>query len=372
MMLSHYATSKAFERSLKAEFWLTGLSAFAALSAIVLTVYLVRLLGRAALGDLMEAGILPMMGFNYMRLLPVLLSLSLFLGLFISLTRQIQDHEAVIWSNAGLAPQAWIRPILQLALPVALVIALLSLVTLPWIAQKRAEFEQSQGAQRRAILLAPGSFTETAHSTNGNYQILFVEAIDEAGDKARKVFIADERNGQWGITLAATGVITEHPEGDRFLTLEQGRRYEHTPGTDTYRTLEFARYHTRLDPVAVDPFASGVRQMSTLKLIQDPNAAHLGELVWRIGYPLSALTLALLALPLSQFNPRGGRSFNILFAILVYATYNNLVGLNESLVAQGHLHPLLSLALLHGGALAVFYGLFIWRMTPLRRKAPAR
>ncbi|MBM4189971.1 MAG: LPS export ABC transporter permease LptF [Betaproteobacteria bacterium] len=367
-MLSHYATSKAFERSLKTEFWLTGLAAFAALSAIVLTIYLVRLLGHAALGNLLEAGILPMMGFNYMRLLPVLLSLALFLGLFISLTRQIQDHEAVIWANAGLAPQTWLRPILQLALPVTLVIALFSLVALPWLAQKRAEFEQTQGAQRRAILLAPGSFTETT-SASGGYQVLFIEALDNTGGEARKVFIADERNGQLGVTLATTGVITEHPEGSRFLTLEQGRRYEHRPGADAYRTLEFKRYHTRLDPVAADPLSQGVRQMSTLSLIQDPKAAHLGELVWRIGYPLSALTLALLALPLSQFNPRSGRSFNIMFAILVYATYNNLVGISESMVAQGRLHPLLSLILLHGGALAVFYGLFVWRMTPLRWRA---
>lgn len=367
-MLSHYATSKAFERSLKTEFWLTGLAAFAALSAIVLTVYLVRMLGHAALGNLMETGILPLVGFNYMRMLPVLLSLALFLGLFISLTRQIHDHEAVIWSNAGLAPQTWLRPILQLALPVTLVIALFSLVTLPWLAQKRAEFEQTQGAQRRAILLAPGSFTETANSESNGYQVLFIEAVDDTGGEARKVFIADERNEKLGVTLAATGTITEHPDGNRFLTLVQGQRYEYAPGDDAYRTLEFKRYHTRLDPVAVDPLSKGVRQMSTLSLIQNPNAVHLGELVWRIGYPLSALTLALLALPLSQFNPRSGRSFNIVFAILVYAIYNNLVGLSESMVAQGRLHPLLSLILLHGSALAIFYGLFVWRMAPLRRR----
>ncbi len=370
-MFSHYATSKAFERSLKTEFWLTGLAAFAALSAIVLTVYLVRLLGHAALGNLMEVGILPLLGFNYMRLLPVLLSLALFLGLFISLTRQIQDHEAVIWSNAGLAPQSWLRPILQLAVPVALVIALFSLVALPWLAQKRAEFEQGQGAQRRAILLAPGSFTESTSSASGGHQVLFIETVDDTGVEARKVFIADERNGQLGVTLAATGVITEGPEGERFLTLEQGRRYEHTPGADAYRKLEFKRYHTRLAPVEADPLSQGVRQMSTLSLIQSPDAVHLGELVWRIGYPLSALTLALLALPLSQFNPRSGRSFNILFAVLVYAAYNNLVGFGESLVAQGRLNPLLSLLLLHGGALTVFYGLFVWRMAPLRRRARA-
>lgn len=372
-MSRHYATYPAFKRHLTAEFWLTSAAALGALSAIVLTISVARLLGHAAVGALLDAGILPMLAFSYLRMLPVLLSLSVFLGIFISLTRQIHDHENIVWSNAGLAPTAWLRPILQVALPATLLIALLSLILLPWLAQKRAEFEQGQGAQRNAIHLAPGAFTESAGSGQGNNQVTFIESVETGATVARRVFIFDERpkdgGTQIGLTLASTGVITEKATGERYLSLGQGNRYEYIPGHTNYRQLTFQRYHTLLDSVAVDPIAQSIRQTDTLTLLRNPSPAGYGELIWRIGYPLSTLALALLALPLSQFNPRSGRSLNAFFALLIYAIYNNLVGLSESLVAQGQINPLLSLILLHGGALTLFYGLFIGRMTPRLRGA---
>ena len=41
--------------------------------------------------------------------------------------------------------------------------------------------------------------------------------------------------------------------------------------------------------------------------------------------PLSALILALLAIPMSFVNPRAGRSVNLLFALLTYMVYSNLL-----------------------------------------------
>ena len=60
-------------------------------------------------------------------------------------------------------------------------------------------------------------------------------------------------------------------------------------------------------------------------------------MLWRIGMPLSALILALLAIPLSYVNPRAGRSANMLIAVLIYATYSNLLSVSQAWVAQGKL-----------------------------------
>ena len=71
-------------------------------------------------------------------------------------------------------------------------------------------------------------------------------------------------------------------------------------------------------------------------LVDDSNAAR-GELLWRIGLPVSALVLALLAIPLSYVNPRAGRSANMIIAILIYAIYNNVMSVSQAWVAQGKL-----------------------------------
>jgi lipopolysaccharide export system permease protein len=40
-----------------------------------------------------------------------LLSLSLFIGVFMSLSRLWRDSEAVIWMNGGVGPWGWARPV---------------------------------------------------------------------------------------------------------------------------------------------------------------------------------------------------------------------------------------------------------------------
>ena len=50
----------------------------------------------------------------------------------------------------------------------------------------------------------------------------------------------------------------------------------------------------------------------------DDTAAHLGELIWRIGVPVIAAVLALLAVPLAFVNPRLGRSANLIVAVLLF------------------------------------------------------
>ena len=56
----------------------------------------------------------------------------------------------------------------------------------------------------------------------------------------------------------------------------------------------------------------------------------MAELLWRIGIPLAALNLAVLAIPLSFVNPRAGRANNFLFALLAYMIYSNLLSVSQA------------------------------------------
>lgn len=75
-----------------------------------------------------------------------------------------------------------------------------------------------------------------------------------------------------------------------------------------------------------------------IDLLQEDSNKARGELLWRIGIPVSALILALLAIPLSYVNPRAGRSANMLIAVLIYAIYSNLLWVAQAWVAQGSYH----------------------------------
>ena len=118
-----------------------------------------------------------------------------------------------------------------------------------------------------------------------------------------------------GVIVANKGFVETAPNGDRFAVLLNGRRYEGTPGTLDYRTVDFARYAIRIEPKEIKRDAPKTSGMTTLELVQDLRPDTMAELHWRIALPIAVLVMALFAIPLSFVNPRSGRSFNLVLAV---------------------------------------------------------
>lgn len=349
---------RLYQKALLREMTATSGIALAVLSAILLVTLSVRILGTAAVGELEVAAVLPFITFGYLRLMPVLLSLALFVGVLLTLARYWQDSEMVIWAGAGLSPMGWVAPVLRFAGPITLIIAGLSLAVIPWVSKQKAEYEDYLTARHEeAANLAPGVFAETQHGQ----RVYFVESLQERGPAVRNVFIQSEQHGRIGIVAARQGAVEVMKNGDRFLVLKEGRRYEGIPGNADYRVMEFARYGFRLDPTQLEAKAAAPRELDTGQLLRDPTPVNQAEWVWRLGYPISALVLALFAIPLSFYNPRIGRSFNILLAALLYTLYNNVMGLSQAWVGRGEMSAGIGLALVHGGAIATLAVAYWWR-----------
>ena len=100
--------------------------------------------------------------------------------------------------------------------------------------------------------------------------------------------------------------------------------------------------------------------MPTPALIEVRSNASLAELLWRISLPVSALILALLAIPLSFVNPRASRSINLVFALLTYMVYSNTVSIVQAWVASGRLGFHTGWWVVHAGMLLLLSFLF-WR-----------
>jgi lipopolysaccharide export system permease protein len=108
--------------------------------------------------------------------------------------------------------------------------------------------------------------------------------------------------------------------------------------------------------------------MSTFGLLHARTNPHLAELLWRIGLPIAAFVLALLAIPLSFVNPRASRSVNLLFALFTYMVYANLLSIVQAWVSQGRLAFNTGWWVVHAGMLGVLALLFYRRLRvgPLR------
>jgi lipopolysaccharide export system permease protein len=346
-----------FHRSLLREFANLAVAVFLSLFLIALTTRLIRLLGHAAGGKIPSDAVVAFLGFSALNLLPVLLSLTLFITVLLALTRSWRDSEMVIWFNSGLSLAAWMRPVLLFAAPLVFLIAALSLVFSPMAAQLAEQYRSRLDTRDDISRVEPGVFGES----RSKQRVYFVESI--AGDKSsvQNVFINSIQHRRLGVMLSERGFTEYAPNGDRFLVMLSGRRYEGTPGAADFRLMQFDRYATRIQAKEGDEPEATHKSLSTWALIETPTRANLGELLWRIGIPLSALILALLAIPMSFVNPRAGRSVNLLFALLTYMVYSNLLSVSQARVAQGKLAFSTGWWLVHCVMLLVLLALFAQR-----------
>jgi lipopolysaccharide export system permease protein len=351
-----------FLRTLLREFANLAVAVFLSLFLIALTTRLIRLLGQAAGGKIPSDAVVAFLGFSALNLLPVLLSLTLFITVLLALNRSWRDSEMVIWFNSGLSLAAWIRPVLIFAAPLVALIAALSFFISPWAAQKSEQYRGRVDARDDISRVEPGAFGES----RSKERVFFVESI--AGDKSsvRNVFVNTTQHRRTGVMMSERGFMETAPNGDGFLVLLSGRRYEGTPGDADFRLMEFERYATRVQTKEGDEPVATQKSTSTMGLIESPTRTNLGELLWRVGVPVSALILALLAIPMSFVNPRAGRSVNLVFALLTYMVYSNLLSVSQARVAQGKLAFGTGWWMVHAVMLLLLAFLFAQRMSLLR------
>ena len=358
-----------FQRSLVREFSLIAIAVVGVLIAIILTRLLILLLGKAASGDVLPEAVIGLIAFGILTYLPVLLGIGVFVAVLLALTRSYRDSEMTVWFTSGLSIAAWVKPVIAFALPVALICALLSLVLSPWGQAQSVEYQHLLESRDEVSAVRPGLFQESRNSD----RVFFVDKLSESADVVNNVFVQSTQNGRLGVIVAHKGFVETAPNGDRFVVLLNGRRYEGTPGALDYKTVDFERYAIRIEPkeAKADPTPSN-KGLTTLELLEQHKPEQIAELHWRIALPIAVMLMALLAIPLSFVNPRSGRSWNLIMAVLIYAIYNNTLSIFQAWTAQGKIPGWVGLWPVHLAMAAAIAFLFYRQLFRIRLPAFGR
>jgi lipopolysaccharide export system permease protein len=359
-----------FRRSLVRELTATAVGLFLILLGILFTNLMLRLLARAAGGTIAPEAILALLGFNAVFYFNILFSVALFVTVLLTLSRWYRDSEMVVWFTSGQGLTSFLKPILLFATPFLIAVFVLSIWLSPWAERRRLEYEHQLESREEVALLTPGLFKEFRQAR----LVVFIESINSFDNTIHNIFLHSIDNGKDVTTVARSGHLEDAPNGDRFIVLEDGRRYEGQPGTAEFRTIAFERLGRRIEPAEIRAGPLSVKAVPTAALLASGGAVERAELFWRLSVPISAVVLVLLAIPLSYVNPRMGRSFNILSAAFIYVFYNNCINFAQSLIAQGKLSLPGGLILIHSLAIAVVVIMFWNRLSivGLMRRRPAR
>lgn len=346
-----------FHRVLLREFAGTAVAVFLVLLGIMLTTQLVHFLGQAAGGIITSTSVAALLALTALSFMPVLLSLTLFISVLMTLTRSYRDSEMVVWFSSGISLTGWVRPVLVFALPLVFTVALLALWLSPWSAQKSEELRLAMDSRDEASIITPGVFRESRQAQ----RVFFVEEVSGAGNVVGNVFVSSVQHGKQGVMVARRGFQETAANGDRFLVLVEGRRYEGEPGSADFKIYHFERYAVRVETHEAVR-AQSSRATPTADLLSDTTPRNRGEIARRMGLPVSALILALLAIPLSFVNPRAGRSMNLVLAVLIYMIYNNVISITQAAIAQSRVDFVIGATGIHLVMLVLLLSLFYRRL----------
>lgn len=356
-----------FQRALRRELLSTAGAVFTTLFSITITVMLIRILGQAAGGKVASQDVVALLGFSALNYLPIILILTGFISVLLVLTRTYQDSEMVVWFAYGMSLTAWIRPVLTFGMPLVLLIAVLSLAVTPWANRQSAEFRERFEQREDVSRVSPGRFQESSSAD----RVFFVEGMTEDVSNVKNVFINSVRDGKSSIIVAREGTTEIDARGDKFLVLKNGRRYDGTPSEPEFQLMEFERYGVLINSRTPGAIAtSSARALPLGLLIANPTPENRGELLWRIALPFMGLLLMLLGIPLGFVNPRGGRSANLLLALLVFVVYSNMVSVLQAAVSQERMNLMSVWWPLHVLAAALVAFLFSWRILMNSRHHP--
>ena len=345
---------RIFKKSLTHELINTASGVFLILMGIVIAQRAGFLVRSAAKGWIPNDAITTLLGFNMVKFLPMILSLTIFLAVLLTLTRWHRDSEMAVWFSSGLGITKWIRPILNFAVPVVIVVSVLSFLVMPWATQKVEDYRVQLKGRDELALISPGVFKES----NNAERVYFVESFDSLGNVVKNIFVHSTQHQKTGIIVAQSGKREIADNKDVFLVLEKGRRYQALPNSVEVSTTEFERYAIRLETKEVAREPDKTDAKSTDELLKSASLAGKAELQWRLAIPISAVVLVLLAVPLSFIDPRAGRSLNLIFALLIYIIYNNMLSIFQAWVTQGRISEWVGLWPVHG--LFILLGLYLY------------
>ena len=364
-----------FKQALRRELSFTTGGVFLVLVTIMITTLVIRILGFAANGSVNPKDALVLITLATLGYMAVLLTVSLFVAVLIVLVRWYKDSEMIVWFASGLSITNLINPILRFATPLIIIITLLALFVWPWANRESTLISQRFQQRDDVSMVTAGQFKESAKAE----RVFFIEELDVDKSEVKNIFVADSKNGRLNIAVASTGFIQNSEGGEKSIVLNHGRRYEGQPTQPDFRILEFDEYATKIHSKEALAPPPRDREKTIRELINEPNPAFVNpsqaELLWRIGLPLMALGLVLIAIPLAYVNPRLGNYTAMFYAVLIYLIYSNLLNLTQNFVSQGKMNVFIAAWPIHLLAILIAVVLIRNRINPSlkwwRRQLPA-
>ena len=346
MILSRYLTKEIFKSQIAILFILL---------VIFFCQQLVRVLNSAVSGKVPTDLVLSLLGLGMPTMAQLMLPLSLFIALLLTLGRFYAESEVTVMRACGVGQSLLAKVALFLSLfTTALAVYNVFWLT-PWAINKQSEMLAEAKANPRFAALSAGQFMSA-----GGY-VLFIDSIEN--NQLNNIYVFQpnqQKKNKPSVVVAESGELQGLPNGDQLLTLGNSQRYEGTPQTADFRISHFDHYTAYLGYQDVESDEKLVQRADFSALIKETSPEAKSELHWRLALILAVPLMALLAVPMSSVNPRQGRFAKLLPALLLYLIYFLLQSSLKSAGSSGKVDATLWMPLVSFGFFVLAVMLNSW------------
>ena len=295
--------------------------------------------------------LLPIVSFNMIRDIPMVLSLSLFLAIILTISQLYKNSEAIVMNSLGLGEKHFIVFIQPLVVVSFAIIFFLTLYAVPWSKQQKNIMEAETKNASEFSFITEGQFEQFKQG-----DIVFYasesKTLDSVGEQnMEEIFIYALDNEKSVIVLASAAIkFIDTESNSTYLRLKDGVRYQGIPNNKNVNILNFDLYDLEIvsgelqKSVAIYTKIAG---KSTLDLIKAEGLYANAELQWRLSQPISVLFLSIMGVFLGKTSPRKGKGINLLIGVLIFMLYNNGLLVAKSAIERGQLDPIIGLWGIH-------------------------
>lgn len=298
---------------------------------VLLASNLVKFLGLVASGAIGGDALLALVGLELLKTLGMLIPPAFFFAVLWVLGHLYRGGEMLALQAAGVGTFRIYRAFLYSALPLALLVAWLMLVVVPWAKLGYETIRITERDRTELSAVRIGQFSEFARGE----LVVFAEGASADG-QLRGVFVQDRLQGTPGVvTAAGARQETDPATGARYVVLIDGRRYEGLDGSRPVEVGRFAEYAFHIPDAPLDLSRLPMSARTFPELIASDDPVYRAELHYRLSLPLAVLAFTLVAVPLARTAPRQGIYGRLGIAVVIYFIFMNMQRVGQRWLETG-------------------------------------
>ena len=291
--------------------------------------------------------LMPLVGFNMLRDIPIILTLSLFLSIIITISQLYKNSEAVVMNSIGLGDKDFINLIKPIVFFTFIVVFYLTIFAVPWAKQQKSYAEDETVNASEFSFITEGKFESFK-----NGEIVFYasesKTTDTVGEQnMEEIFIYALDKGKPVIVLASEAKKYTNAKSESiYLRLKNGIRYEGLPGNENINILNFEKYDLEIVSGDIQKSISSfseIEEKNTIDLLREGGVKANAEIQWRISQPISVLILSIFGVFLGKSSPRTGKGINLIVGVVLFMLYNNALLVAKSAIESGQLSSIIGM-----------------------------